>query len=70
MHLVCQIWGTQLASYSLRYMMRFPHDLSHKEGMLQTMTKNRDATVILVPKDHLELAGEGIEPFQRGLIKT
>ena len=46
---------------SLRNMMSLCDDFLNEEGMLQCIGKNLDVMVILTPKCHAELAGEGIE---------
>ena len=46
---------------SLRHIMGMCHDFLNEEGMLQHVGKGLGVTVMLTPKCHAELAGEGIE---------
>ena len=53
--------GTVDNSTSLRHIMGMCHDFLNEEGMLQHIAKNLGVTVLLTPKCHAELAGEGVE---------
>jgi hypothetical protein len=46
---------------SLRHIMGLCTDFINEEGMLQTIGKDLGVTVLLTPKCHAEIAGEGIE---------
>ena len=46
---------------SLRRLMGLCHDFLNKEGMLQHIAKSIGVEVLLTPKCHAELAGEGVE---------
>ena len=46
---------------SLRHLMGLCHDFLHEEGMLQHIAKCIGVEVLLTPKSHAELAGEGVE---------
>jgi hypothetical protein len=48
-------------STSLRHIMGMCHDFLNEEGMLQHITNCLGVKVILTPKCHAELAGEGIK---------
>jgi hypothetical protein len=53
--------GTVDNSTSLRHIMGMCNDFINKEGMLQHIANNLVVTVLLTPKCHAELAGEGVE---------
>jgi hypothetical protein len=46
---------------SLRSLMGLCHDFLNEEGMLQHIAKSIGVEVLLTPKCHAELAGEGVE---------
>ncbi len=46
---------------SLRHIMGMCDDFLHEEGMLQHIAKSLGITVLLTPKCHAKLAGEGVE---------
>ena len=46
---------------SLRHIMGMCHDFLNEEGMMQHIAKILGVTVLLTPKCHAELAGEGVE---------
>ncbi|KAI2489896.1 hypothetical protein MHU86_24684 [Fragilaria crotonensis] len=48
-------------STSLRHIMGLCHDFVNEEGMLQHIAKRLGTEVLLTPKCHAELAGEGVE---------
>ena len=48
-------------STSLRHLMGLCHDFVNEEGMLQHIAKRLGVEVLLTPKCHAELAGEGVE---------
>ncbi len=45
----------------LRHIMGMCFDFLNEEGMLQHIAKNLGVTLLLTPKCHAELAGEGVE---------
>jgi hypothetical protein len=45
----------------LREMLAICPDFLHEEGMLEHVAKTLGATVMLTPKCHAEIAGEGVE---------
>ena len=49
------------AATSLRHIMGMCHDFLNEEGMLQHIANHLGVIVIVTPKCHAELAGEGIE---------
>jgi hypothetical protein len=53
--------GTVDNSTSLRHIMGMCHDFLNEEGMLQHIANTLGVTVLLTPKCHAELAGEGVE---------
>ncbi|KAI2512942.1 hypothetical protein MHU86_1488 [Fragilaria crotonensis] len=53
--------GTVDDSTSLRQIMGMCHDFMNEEGMLQHIAKTLGVKVLLTPKCHAELAGEGVE---------
>ena len=53
--------GTIDTSTSLRHIMGMCEDFLNEEGMLQHIANNLGVTVLLTPKCHAELAGEGVE---------
>ena len=46
---------------NLTYLMGFCNDFLNEEGMLQHIAKRIGVEVLLTPKCHAELAGEGVE---------
>jgi hypothetical protein len=54
-------FGTVNSRTGLRYIMGMCFDFLNEEGMLQHIAKNLGVTVLLTPKCHAELAGEGVE---------
>ena len=46
---------------SLRHLMGLCHDFLNEEGMLQHIANSIGVQVLLTPKCHAELAGEGVE---------
>jgi len=53
--------GTVNDSTSLQHVMGMCHDFINEEGMLQHIAKSLGVKVLLTPKCHAELAGEGVE---------
>ena len=53
--------GTIDNSTNLRHIMGMCSDFLNEEGMMQHIAKNIGVTVLLTPKCHAELAGEGVE---------
>jgi hypothetical protein len=53
--------GTVDNSTNLRHLMGMCSDFLNEEGMMQHIAKNIGVTVLLTPKCHAELAGEGVE---------
>jgi hypothetical protein len=53
--------GTVDESTSLRHIMGMCQDFVNEEGMLQHITNSLGVKVLLTPKCHAELAGEGVE---------
>ena len=46
---------------NLTHLMGLCHDVLNEEGMLQHIAKRIGVEVLLTPKCHAELAGEGVE---------
>ena len=47
--------------FSLRHLMEMCHDFLHEEGMMKCIGKRLGVEVMLTPKCHAEIAGEGVE---------
>ena len=54
-------FGAVNSRTGLRHIMGMCFDFLNEEGMLEHIAKNLGVTVLLTPKCHAELAGEGVE---------